>query len=165
MDSGAVAGIVIGAVVVVAIVCAVIMLLRRRKRLQANFSLDAHERRFKRRLDRQMQEIDDIFEDEDEGGPDVELSAKDIEQLQLLEEELSRRAKGGSERTNLALPTSPPEACVLTLQNLVEQPQPQRQPQPQLKWTMSRVQLPQSLPQKAPPPSGPDEAPLALDQL
>lgn len=40
-----------------------------------------------------MQEIDDIFEDE-AGDDDVELSAQDIEQLQLLEDELSRRAKG-----------------------------------------------------------------------
>ena len=40
----------------------------------------------------QMQEIDDIFEDDEEA--DVSLSAKDIEQLQLLEQELARRSKG-----------------------------------------------------------------------
>ena len=40
-----------------------------------------------------MQEIDDIFEDDEE--TDVSLSAKDIEQLQLLEQELARRSKGG----------------------------------------------------------------------
>ena len=42
-----------------------------------------------------MQEIDDIFEDEtgdEENG--LDLSSKDVEQLQLLEKELSQRAKG-----------------------------------------------------------------------
>jgi hypothetical protein len=38
-----------------------------------------------------MQEIDDIFDDEGDG---IELNSKEIEQLQLLEQELAKRAQG-----------------------------------------------------------------------
>jgi hypothetical protein len=94
MNSATTAAVVVGVLVVVLLVVVTsVLICRRRRRLMAHFGLDAHERRFKRRLDRQMQEIDDIFDDG--GGDDgIELNAAEIEQLQLLEQELAKRAHG-----------------------------------------------------------------------
>jgi hypothetical protein len=68
-------------------------LQRRRRARFPGAGLDAEERRFKRRIEREIQVIDDIFEDgADDNNDDVELDAKDIEQLKLLELELAKRA-------------------------------------------------------------------------
>lgn len=74
MDTGIAA--VIAASVAVAFLCSTCCFCwrawrRRRSSSRAPsalWSLDPDERRFKRRLERQMQEIDDIFADEDGGG-------------------------------------------------------------------------------------------------
>ena len=69
---------------------------RRNARRAAAQGLDADERRFKRRLERQIQEVDDIFGDDlEEGSPgDVELDAREQEQLRLVEAEVARGKSG-----------------------------------------------------------------------
>ena len=88
-------GIVVGVLLILfLLLCCCGLLLRARRRRRALMGgaapgLDADERRFKRRLEQSMQEIDDIFENGDGDGDEHALDSDDIEQLQLLEAELS----------------------------------------------------------------------------
>ena len=89
-----VVGIVFGVLVFLCCCGVLVRLLqirRRRRRLQGGAGgLDGEERRFQRRLEQQMQEIDTIFENEDE---EHALDSDDIENLQLLEAELSLKGE------------------------------------------------------------------------
>lgn len=71
--------------------------LRRKRRRAVELGMDADERRFKRRLEQSIQEVDDIFaeddEDDDDGDldDDVGLSGQEREQLKLIEAEATKR--------------------------------------------------------------------------
>ena len=95
------AGIVGGLVMAACVIGLVrVVQIRRRRRRAVELGMDADERRFKRRLERQMQEIDDIFGDVDEEDEEAgeleggELDETEVEQLKLLEQEIER--KGGA---------------------------------------------------------------------
>lgn len=95
-----VAGIVGGLLMAACVIGLVrVVQLRRRRRRAAELGMGADERRFKRRLERQLQEVDDLFgdadeEEDDDGGDDLEgaeLDEEDVENLQLLEQEMERK--------------------------------------------------------------------------
>jgi hypothetical protein len=108
MDSlvaGGIAGAIFG-------LCALFFCIRcwqqRKNRLSlaTQAQLDADEKRFKRRIEREGarsmvggggRQIDELFDDDLDGGDDdeLELNAREIEQLQILEADLARRARGG----------------------------------------------------------------------
>jgi len=102
-----VAGVVGGLAMAACVVGAVRFVQQRRRRArQAQLGLGADERRFKRRLEQSIAEVDNIFaddddddddEDEDNGGDqgaagelDGELDDEDREQLKLIEAERSK---------------------------------------------------------------------------
>jgi len=81
---------------------------KNRLSLATQAQLDADEKRFKRRIEREGarsvvggggggRQIDELFDDDLDGGDDdeLELNAREIEQLQILEADLARRARGG----------------------------------------------------------------------
>ena len=80
---------------------------KNRLSLATQAQLDADEKRFKRRIEREGarsvvgggggRQIDELFDDDLDGGDDdeLELNAREIEQLQMLEADLARRARGG----------------------------------------------------------------------
>ena len=94
----------------------------------AGSGLDADERRFKRRLEQQMQEIDDIFETDGEGEDDDDdehtLDADDIEQLQLLEAELAK--KGAWRPLDYSIGRTAPLLLFDTTRDTPPPPQPTR---------------------------------------
>ena len=114
-----VAGVVGGLAMAACVVGAVRFVQQRRRRArQAQLGLGADERRFKRRLEQSIAEVDNIFadddddddedEDEDNGGDqgaagelDGELDDEDREQLKLIEAE---RSKGSPKKKSSESP-------------------------------------------------------------
>lgn len=91
--TGTIVGAVFGTLLGLCAVFICVRVCRRRRTRRFEFGLDPKERRFKRVLAQQSNaSIGTIFEDAGDEDDDLELNAREIEQLQQLEIELARRS-------------------------------------------------------------------------